>query len=183
MTAATSLAALAVLLGTPIAGLAQATPGLHALGDVTRATLRGGEIQSSPLALGSTRNPLLRSPLAPQAQERKSPEVAAGLELVLPILGNAYAGNAKRGILPAILRVGGLVAVIAADNVNGYMPDENDTQETIGIVAWVGGLVWGVVTAVRTANAHNRSLSSGNANLSLHPTPDGGLATGMVFRF
>ncbi len=172
-TAATALAALAVLLGTPVAGLAQVTPDPSArFSGVAAATLYP--------AAGSI---CCVHPLLPQAQERKSPFVAAGLELVLPILGNGYAGNAKRGILPAILRVGGVVTVAAAADETGFIPEEKSTQAWIGLAAGVGGTVWGIVSAVRTANAHNRSLSSGNASLSLHPTPHGGLAAGIALRF
>ena len=46
----------------------------------------------------------------------------------------------------------------------------------------IGGSIWGIVSAVRSANDHNRSLSSGNASLTLLPTPDGGLGVGINFR-
>ena len=51
-----------------------------------------------------------------------------------------------------------------------------------GLAAATGGTIWGIVSAIRTANDHNRSLSSGNASLTLLPTPDGGLGVGMNFR-
>lgn len=169
------LAALALLLVVPGAGFAQAPPVFRMLDGPAAAVLTGGAVEGlQPSELGVS----LRQSLSPQAQERKSSHVAAGLEIIVPILGHGYAGNAKRGILPAILRVGGAVALAAAGD-----DEDKETQAAIGGLAFLGGSIWGIVSAVRTANEHNRSLSSGNASLTLLPTPDGRLGVGVALRY
>lgn len=168
------LAVLTLLLLAPGAGVAQAPPVLGMLDGPAAAVPHGAIERLQPPELGLS----LGQPFSPQAQERKSSAVAAGLEIIVPILGHGYAGNAKRGILPAILRVGGGVARgLAGDD------DDKETQAGIGAVAFLGGTIWGIVSAVRTANEHNRSLSSGNASLTLLPTPDGRLGVGMALRY
>lgn len=180
-TAAILLVALAVLLGTPAAGLAQAPLGVAVLARAP-ATLPGDKVRVLSVSEfgGTADNRLLLQPLVPQVEGRKSGAVAAGLEIVLPILGHGYAGNAKRGILPAIVNVGGLVAFYSQVE-DGFVP--SNAVVNIGLAAAIGGKVWGVISAVRTARSHNRSLSSGNASLTLLPTPDGGLGVGMNLRF
>ena len=176
------LVALALLLGAPGAGFASA-PVLHALGGTDPATLPGGQVDDN---VSETRTRIGRSlipqplPLPLQLQSPKSGAVAAGLEIVLPILGHGYAGNARRGILPAVLRVGGVVAFYSQVE-DGFVPSNGVVYG--GLAAVIGGTIWGIVSAVRTANDYNRSLSSDNASLTLLPTPDGGLGVGMAVRF
>ena len=145
--------------------------------------------QPDPLLLDMTSDvspgrPMTTQPFFVQEdQERKNPAVAAGLEIVLPILGHAYAGNAKRGLLPTAVSVGGLVGLVARIDIDIFGDSEPETLDYMLLAAFLGGRVWGVVSAARTANDHNRSLSSGNANLSLFPTPDGRVGVGMNLRF
>ena len=141
--------------------------------------------QPDPVLSSMTSDVSLGHPMPPQplfAQEdqgRKDPFVAAGLEMVLPILGHAYAGNAKRGILPNAVSVGGFVGMVARIDIFG----EPETLDYMLLAAFLGGRVWAIVSAARTANDHNRSFSPGNAHLSLFPTPDGRLGVGMNLRF
>lgn len=140
--------------------------------------------QPDPFLPSMTSDVSLGQPMTPQpllAQEdqgRKDPFVAAGLEVVLPILGHAYAGNAKRGILPNAVSLGGFIGIAARIDIFG----EPETLDYVLVGAFLGGRVWAIVSAARTASDHNRSLSSGNANLSLFPTPDGRLGVGMSLR-
>ncbi len=219
---AVPIGALPLLLGIPTAGFAQA-PLLRWLTGPAAAALSGGEaegLQTSELGFSRGQSPLLQ-PLSPQVQERKSRMEAFRLELLLPVLGHGYAGNAQRGVLPAVVHVGGLVALfaLAPDPLPTIGPDldaaYNDpriindprcertrivrpgyrhisvscNQET-SAAAWVavgavlGGKIWGLVSAVRTVNEHNRSVASGStATLGLLPTPDGRLGVGMALRF
>lgn len=181
-TAAVSLVVLAVALGTPGPGSAQAPLGVGMLASPAPPTLSGdkvGVLSFSEFG-GTADNRLLLQPLVTQAQGRKSAAAAFGLELVLPIVGHAYAGNARRGILPAVFYVGGFVGLLAQAGDDGFIESGAGAYAALG--ALLGGRIWGLVSAVRTANDHNRSLSSGNASLTLLPTPDGGLGVGMNFR-
>ena len=136
---------------------------------------------TSDVSLGQ---PMPTPPLFVQEnQGRKDPFVAAGLEIVLPVLGHAYAGNAKRGILPNAVSVGGFVGMVARIDVDIFGSSEPETLDYVLLAAFLGGRVWAIVSAARTANDHNRSLSSGNANFSLFPTPDGRIGVGMNLRF
>ena len=143
--------------------------------------------QPDPFRLSMTSDVSLSHPMpaqplfAQQEQGRKDPFVAAGLELVLPILGHAYAGNAKRGILPNAVSLGGFVGLVA--RIDPLGSSEADALDYALLAAFLGGRIWAIVSAAGTANDHNRSLSSGNANLSLLPTPDGRLGVGMNLRF
>ena len=62
-------------------------------------------------------------------------------------------------------------------------PDISDTTITLALAGLIGSTVWGTVSAVQTARAHNRSLSSDDVSLGLLPTPDGRLGVGMALRF
>lgn len=181
LTAATFLVGVAGLLGTPGAGFSQAPLGVDAVAGPVAPTLSAVKLGFPPLLqVGSTAdNRLLRHPLARQAQE-KSAAAAFGLELVLPIVGHAYAGNAKRGILPAVFYVGGFVGLVAQAEEDGFIADGAGAYVALG--ALLGGRIWGLVSAVRTTNDYNRSLSSGNASLTVLPTPDGGIGVGMALR-
>ena len=176
------LVALALMLGAPGAVLAQAP--LRALGGTDAPAPSIGHVEDSDLseprlAPGRT---LLPRPLPLQAQEgRKSGAAAFGLELIVPTLGHAYAGDWKRGVLPAVFSVGGYVGLLAQADDDGFVGDGAGAYLALG--ALLGGRIWGLVSAVGTANDHNRSLSSGNASVTLLPTPGGGLGVGMALRF
>ena len=140
------------------------------------------------------------SAVAPQSSGEKSEAAAIGLELILPVLGHAYAGDAKRGILPAVVHVAGFATLIlvAVENIGDFplgdlfseSEEENsggnglDARMYVGLAAFLGGKVWGVVSAARTARDYNRSLSSPpRASVVVGPAPYGGIAAGLVLRF
>lgn len=177
-----NIVALAVLLGAPGAGAGQEASPPGTLDGSAVARLAGGPgvewLQQAEPGV-SPGLPMLLQPRPPQAQERKNPYVAAGLEFLLPILGHAYAGNAKRGILPTVVFVGGFVGMVARIDIFA----EADALDYLLLGAFVGGRIWGIASAAMTANEHNRSLSSTNADLALLPTPDGRLGVGVAFRF
>lgn len=97
--------------------------------------------------------------------ERKSEWAALGLEWLVPVVGHAYAGNAMRGVLPAVVTVGGMVALIQGAGcdslcaVNGR-DRNNDDLAWIGLGAVAVGRIWGMVSAHQTASDHNSELRS-----------------------
>ena len=92
--------------------------------------------------------------------EKKS-ELAAGvLEWLIPVVGHAYASDAERGLLPAGVSVGGLVLIFASGGESGLI--------TVGLLGYLVGRIWGIVSAVQTAEDFNNNLKS-KLNLSLKP--------------
>jgi hypothetical protein len=95
--------------------------------------------------------------------ERKNEWVAVGLEWLVPIVGHAYAGNAKRGILPTAVTVGGLAMAIAGARCDsmcavGGKPANNEGLGLAGLGVAMVGRTWALVSAHRTAAAHNAGL-------------------------
>lgn len=94
--------------------------------------------------------------------EKRNEWVAAGLELVLPTvptLGHAYAGDWKRGIPPATLRMGGLA--FSMYSFFGCSSEDDEVCSWLGVgggFVFLGGLAWGVVSAYHTARDGNRAL-------------------------
>ena len=116
-------------------------------------------------------------------RSEKSKAIAAGLEMVCPILGNGYAGNAKRGILPAVTTVGGYVVLIAAGGESGEIPKDKEKQFAIGLGFMVLGKVWGVVSAINTVEEYNKAISSDKSRLSLEPADKGRVGAKLALRF
>lgn len=121
--------------------------------------------------------------------EKKEAWVAVAAEWFLPIVGHAYAGDAKRGLLPAAVTVGGFGLVIAGvdQSLDGLFTDDNEGQTLaiLGLTAIVGGRIWGIVSAGKTAGDTNRALRErlglDSEDLSLTPviTPLGGSRFGV----
>ena len=104
------------------------------------------------------------------AQERASPGVApqkslvaaAALEYLVPTLGHAYAGDWERGLPPALLLAGGVVW-----SLSGYsscVEERGCTQVISGAVLAAAGKLWGLFSAVETAQDQNA-----RGQLRLHP--------------
>ncbi len=91
--------------------------------------------------------------------EKKSEFGAGALEFLIPVVGHAYAGDAGRGVVPAIVSVGGIVVLVAGAS------DLDATIATLGYLAYLGGRIWGIVSAVNTAEDYNANLKS-KLNLS-----------------
>ena len=94
--------------------------------------------------------------------EKKSEFAAGALEFLIPVVGHAYAGDAGRGVVPALVSAGGLVIMIAGAS------DVNAGIMGIGYIAYLGGRIWGIVSAVQTAEDFNNNLKS-KLNLSFRP--------------
>lgn len=100
------------------------------------------------------------------SSERKSEFAAVALELMIPMLGHAYAGNAKRGLTPLAVSAGGFILMIASGSQ--YPP--NPGMATVGYLAYLGGRAWGAVSAHQTASDHNAGLRrTPNITLGLSP--------------
>ena len=121
---------------------------------------------------------LLLVPAAAHAQEsdarvqyelEKKNEFAAGaLEWLIPIVGHHYAGDARTGFVPAAVSGGGLVGVILgatlkSDCISGggveICKQGNGTVMALGWVTYLGGRVWGIVSALDVAKEFNRDLA------------------------
>lgn len=98
--------------------------------------------------------------------EKKSQLTAGVLEALVPVVGHAYAGDAGRGVIPAVVSVGGLVIMIAGAG------ELDVTVITLGYLGYLGGRVWGIVSAVQTADDYNRKLKQ-QLKLSLRPVRGG----------
>lgn len=86
--------------------------------------------------------------------DKKSEFAAGALEFLIPVVGHAYAGNAGRGVMPAVVSVGGLVVLIAGAS------DLDVTIASLGYIAYLTGRIWGIVSAVNTAENYNTNLKS-----------------------
>lgn len=170
-------------------------------------------LQTSELGFSRGQSPLLQ-PLSPQVRKRKSASAAFIRELLFPVWGHIYAENGNRGVPAAAVHFGGVFVGLVVTSLADDLPSGPDalddprcktttttgpggsfsrettctTEMTLG--HWValgaiwGGKIWGLVSAVRTVNEHNRSVaSSSTATLGLLPTPDGRLGVGMALRF
>ena len=89
----------------------------------------------------------------------KSKAVAVGLEIVVPILGHGYAGDAKKGILPALVTLGGYVAIATTLDDDGEIKEDKEATAGLGALAVIGGRVWALVQVSRMVEAHNKRLS------------------------
>ena len=92
-------------------------------------------------------------------QAPKSKAVAVGLEIVVPILGHGYAGNAKKGILPAIATLGGYVAIATTLDEDGEIKGDKEGTAALGAVAVLAGRVWALVQVSQMVEDHNKRLS------------------------
>lgn len=81
--------------------------------------------------------------------KKRSAGAAVILEWLVPTAGHLYAGNWKKGVLPAATRMGGIL--IFATNLYS----ENTELQAVGLIMGVGGTVWSLASAGRTARAFN----------------------------
>ena len=119
--------------------------------------------------LGRTKIWFVRSegnPVAQAGTSTKSPVLAGGLSLVLPLvlvngIGSYYAGNSGHGtrhLLIGFASIGSLLAAVGScvDVFAGRCSEAENTIITIGALAYLGNWVWSTVTAVLDAGATNR---------------------------
>ena len=113
----------------------------------------------------------------------KSVGAAVALEWLIPIAGHAYAGDWKRGILPTVPRLGGLVLAIdqyESRSIGFSLSGCNDLS-AFGLIAATVGSVWAYVSAAHTARDFNESLPT-TASPSLKVDRDG-LSLGILLTF
>ena len=100
------------------------------------------------------------------------------IELYLPTVGFAYAGDWKRGLLPNALRIGSFIGLLSTVD---FLDDSSssDTAAGLWVIAFLGTTVWAVVEAVNTANDRNRAVRAARSQLSVAPAPFGGVSVGL----
>ena len=101
----------------------------------------------------------------------KSAFAAGALEYLIPTVGYAYAGNWSRGILPNLVRVGGLALVVSQQLTVFGEPPPCEGRCTVGLVMALGGTVWAIVDAVNTAKRENQRRRAA-AGVVIVPTLD-----------
>ena len=106
----------------------------------------------------------------------KSKAIAVGLEIVVPILGHGYAGNAKKGIPPALATLGGYIAIATALDEDGEIKDDKEGVVLAGSAAVIAGRVWALMQVSKMVDEHNKRLT-------LEPTGKDRLGAKLVFRF
>jgi len=98
---------------------------------------------------------------------RKSPVTAGVLEYVCPFAGYVYAGDLRRGLMPNLLKFGGLFLVVASVGCDDQPPpgeadtngcNDRQTQAMVGALSFLVGYVWSIIDAYDTAKDHNRAL-------------------------
>lgn len=140
-----------------------------------------------------------RSPEQRYDDLKKSPLLAASVELIVPIVGHDYAGDRNAALVSASIAAVGLSlflgAVLHGTGCYSLIDLEPDPgcQSKAGFVAKVGAFVylgsrvWGSVTAWRLANRTNalyrRRLGLDDADLALSVTRAGQLGLGLSLRF
>lgn len=97
----------------------------------------------------------------------RSPPAAAVLEVV-PLLGHWYAGDVKRGILPAGLRMGGAaVAGLSGCDLVDLSPCSEELF-LAGLGVGLGGWIWSMVSAYRTASDRNQAIRTRNMPVQIN---------------
>ena len=160
-----ALAQRVAALELDIKGLAQRSlvpVGLH-----SNTVLPVGEL------LGRTEMWLIRSegnPVAQAGTSTRSPVLAAGLSLVLPLvgvngIGSYYAGNSGHGTRHLLIGFGsfGLMVAGLASCLAGGCSGAENASITIGALAYLGTWLWSTVTAGLDAGAYNRRQSETRA--------------------
>ncbi len=106
---------------------------------------------------------------------RKDPIIAFALEAVVPVLGHAYAGDARRGIAPAAVHVAGYGLLLYGVNEE-FEDGDGRPLMIVGLAAAAVGKVWGLVSVAATVRERN-------ASLVVEPAPDRGVAVGIRVNF
>jgi len=110
--------------------------------------------------------------------EEKNEFAAAGLEFVVPVLGHAYVGDPREGLPPALVSAGGLTLAIIGTQVGcedeflGECINEGNVGLMwAGILGYVGGRIWGIVSAMELAQEHNAQLRR-RGSVAIYPARD-----------
>ena len=128
--------------------------------------------------------------------EKKSEFAAGALEWVIPLVGHNYAGDVSAGFVPAAVSGGGILGVIVGANMTKCVdtyggevcgPNPNGTVMALGWLAYLGGRVWGTMSALEVTREFNRDLANrlgvglDDVDLVLAPSPQGGVSVGLSF--
>lgn len=117
---------------------------------------------------------------APVFIQERSPVLAGVLDVFIPTAGYAYAGNWKRGLPSAAVRVVGLVLVMEHIVVTPLWGETDcDAGCIIGQVLLLGGTAWAGWDAAATARRTNERLRSRVLGLTLAPSGSGGMRMGV----
>ena len=151
--------------------------------------------------------PPQKSPEERYEDMKKSPFLAATLELIIPTLGHDYAGDRDAGKpMAGLMKLGAglLVSAILLAVADFYkraelalvQGEDGDSDSGSGVVstlaytgmlAIAGSRVWAFVSAWRVANRTNAfyrtRLGIDDAGLALSVTPSGQLGLGVSLRF
>ena len=110
----------------------------------------------------------------------KSPFLAGTLEITLPTLGYAYAGDWTRGLPSAGVRILGLL--LWGEQLSPYGPPPCDAKCVAGGVMLIGGLIWAAKDAAGTARRTNEGRRAEALGAIVLPTLEGG-KLGMLIQF
>ncbi len=100
----------------------------------------------------------------------KSPVAAGVLEWAFPTLGYAYAGNWSRGVPSALVRITGLVLFMEDQFVIFGEPPPCEGQCVLGVAMALGGTIWAIVDAGRTATRENERKRASVLGATVVPT-------------
>ncbi len=110
------------------------------------------------------------NPVAQAGASTKSPALAAGLSLVLPLvavngIGSYYAGNSGHGTRHPLIGFGSVGLMVAGLGTcfDAFSNCSADWAIAIGAVAYLGNWVWGTITAGLDAGEYNRRQSGTQA--------------------
>ena len=83
------------------------------------------------------------------------------LETFIPTMGYVYARNWKKGIIPATLRISGMILAayqIELGHLNGIVEIKNKFLFTSGLIIWLSGLTWSYIGLKGVIDDYNNSL-------------------------
>jgi len=110
--------------------------------------------------------------------EPRSAFLSGLIEYFVPTVGYAYAGNWKKGLLPNAVRTAGFIAAVSADD----SVDDCEAVCVAGAVAAVGGTIWAIFGAQRTAKRRERGPRPLEDRVFLESGPLGGVTVGFRWR-
>lgn len=112
----------------------------------------------------------------------KKMEIGAGaIELAIPVLGCAYAGDSKPCIIPGVVRVVSFVGMVASSV--DYDPRSGTGLLSLFTATYLGSTAWGAYTAYRTADTGNANLRK---KMGIAVTPgieSGSVGVGLAIKF
>ena len=115
------------------------------------------------LAAGPVAAQEKRDTTHPMQEDMRSPGLALVLEgwIVIAPVGHWYAGDVKRGLLPTAVKLGGIPLLLMCVDMAGGSAVCSATEEAVsglGALMFVGGWIWGMASAYRTASDRNQAI-------------------------